>query len=355
MPIRRILQAKQAQLLLMQTSGAINRLRRYSAEVPAAVRDHTGAALGAPLAVDLPERVLGSSLAAAWLGHATVLVRIGGMWVLTDPVFSARIGVPLGPLTLGLSRLQPPPDLATLPPIDLVLLSHAHFDHLDKPSLKRLVSPNTTVIAAAKTGRLVPRGFGAVHELPWDGEMSVGPLRVRAIRPRHWGARLSLDTHRGFNAYVIDSEERRVLFAGDTARTDVFGTLARERKGIDLSIFGIGAYDPWVHHHATPEEAWMMHTESGGRFLMPMHHSTFKLSDEPRDEPLKRLLAAAGEGHRGLSGATWARCGSPSQHTRQGRKWRVLYATEMTRPPQPHHPQHPPTPAAPRHPGTPMP
>jgi L-ascorbate metabolism protein UlaG (beta-lactamase superfamily) len=296
MPIRRFLQARREKQLLKETTGALNRLRRYSAELPGAVRGRAGAIAGAPLAIDIPDRVLGGSLAAAWLGHATVLVRIGGMWVLTDPVFSSRIGVPIGPMTLGLSRLQPPPDPATLPPIDLVLLSHAHFDHLDKPTLRRLCSPSTTVIAAVKTGRLVPRGFGAVHELPWDGELRVGPLTVRAMRPRHWGARLSVDTHRGFNSYVIDSGERRVLFAGDTARTDVFVPLAREGKAIDLSIFGIGAYDPWVHHHATPEQAWEMHTESGGKFLMPMHHSTFKLSDEPRDEPLRRLLAAAGEG-----------------------------------------------------------
>lgn len=150
------------------------------------------------------------------------------------------------------------------------------------------------MITAAGTARLVPRGFGQVDELGWDREFIANGLQLRAIQPRHWGARMTVDAHRGYNAYVLDSTDRRVLFAGDTALTERFRPLAKEPRPIDLAVFGIGAYDPWIHNHASPEQVWTMFRESGARHLLPMHHSTFKLSDEPREEPLTRLFAAAG-------------------------------------------------------------
>ncbi len=243
-------------------------------------------------------------LAAAWLGHATVLLWIGGKWVLTDPVFSSRIGMKVGPLTLGLKRLEPPPiSLSRLPPIDAILISHAHFDHLDRPTLARLARPSTIVVTATSTRRLIPKGFGEVHELAWDRELRLGSLHIHAIRPAHWGARSAWDRHRGFNSYVIDvprraDTTRRVLYAGDTAMTTAYAALAHDLRGVrgvDLSIFGIGAYDPWIEQHATPEQVWAMHESAGGNFLLPTHHSTFRLSNEPADEPMRRLLAAAGQ------------------------------------------------------------
>lgn len=234
-----------------------------------------------------------SPLSASWLGHATVLLRIGDQWVLTDPVLSERIGIKVGPMTMGVSRLLPAIRPDALPPLDLILLSHAHFDHLDKPTLQQLASKRTRVITAASTRALVPRGFADVRELAWDKTLDAGPLDITAIRPAHWGARTAYDRHRGFNSYLVELERgrRRVLYAGDTARTDAFSKLG----GLDLSIFGIGAYDPWIHAHASPEEAWEMHRGARGEYILPMHHSTFKLSDEPVGEPMKRLLAAAGE------------------------------------------------------------
>ena len=239
-------------------------------------------------------------LAGTWIGHATVLLRIGGMWAITDPVFSHRIGVKLGPLTLGVERLSPPnlrPEM--LPPIDLVLISHAHFDHLDKPSLRQLISDTTTVITSSKTSRLIPRGFGDVREAHWGQSVRVGPLTIHALKPQHWGARTAWDRHRGYNSYVLEATRgvglapTRVLYAGDTAYTRAYERVG----GVDLSVFGIGAYDPWIHAHATPEQVWEMHEQAGARYLLPIHHSTFKLSDEPVGEPMKRLLAAAGNDH----------------------------------------------------------
>ncbi len=231
----------------------------------------------------------------SWLGHATVLVRVGGKTILTDPVLSHRIGFRVGPMTLGMGRLTDPPvQPGDLPPIDIVVISHPHFDHLDRPTLRALASPKTTVITARSTARLIPRGFGAVHELDWGQDRTVEGISFKAMRPAHWGARAVWDRHRGYNAYLIDSPGGRVLFAGDTAHTASFGGLGP----VNLAIFGIGAYDPWIHAHANPEQVWSMFRDVRGELLLPVHHSTFRLSEEPPHEPMQRLLAAAGPEER---------------------------------------------------------
>lgn len=235
-------------------------------------------------------------LGAVWLGHATTLLRLGRRWILTDPVFSARIGMRVGPFTLGLPRLAPAVDPRSLPPIDVVLISHAHFDHLDRPSLRTLATLNpgrTRVVTAAGTRSLIPAGFADVTELPWDQSIEMLGVTLRAIKPRHWGARTVWDRHRGYNSYLLSTPEASILYAGDTALCESYDHLARV-GGVDLSIFGIGAYDPWIENHASPEQVWQMHSGAMGRRLMPIHHSTFELSDEPLDEPMKRLLAVAG-------------------------------------------------------------
>jgi L-ascorbate metabolism protein UlaG (beta-lactamase superfamily) len=183
---------------------------------------------------------------------------------------------------------------AGLPPIDLILISHAHFDHLDKPTLRRLASERTTVITARKTAKLIPEGFGEVMELDWDRSLRFRGLSIEAMRPAHWGARTALDRRRGYNSYIVrDNAPSRkshgVLLAGDTAYTDAFA----RATDLALAVMGIGSYDPWTHAHATPEETWEMFTHTGAPRLLPVHHSTFPLGDEGIDEPMQRLLAAA--------------------------------------------------------------
>lgn len=230
-------------------------------------------------------------LAASWLGHATVLLRMGGLWILTDPVFSHRIGPRIGKFTFGLARSMPAPlDIADLPPLDLALISHAHFDHLDRPTLRQLQRERAAAITARGTRRLLPHGFSTVTELDWGDTTRVGPLNVRAIRPKHWGARTALDRRRGFNSYLLESDNHRVLFAGDTAMTDAFDGLPHST----LAIFGIGAYGLWDHAHATPEQVWTMFKACGADYLLPVHHSTFPMGDEQPDEPMRRLLEVAG-------------------------------------------------------------
>ncbi len=234
-------------------------------------------------------------LQATWVGHSTVILRIDGFLIVTDPVFSRRIGINLGPLTLGLKRLvEPAVSLASLPVPDLILLSHAHMDHFDLPSLRRLANRGTTVVTARNTRDLL-RGkrYGAVHELGWDETVRVGAATIRAFEVRHWGARMQRDTQRGYNGYLIEAGRYRVVFGGDTAYTDRFRQV-RSRKRLDLALMPIGAYDPWIHAHCNPEQALSMANDAGAEFILPVHHRTFQLSREPAGEPMERLLAAAG-------------------------------------------------------------
>jgi L-ascorbate metabolism protein UlaG (beta-lactamase superfamily) len=232
---------------------------------------------------------------AAWVGHATVLLKIDGATILTDPVLGTRVGLNLGPFTLGLKRLVEPALVRRdLPKIDLVLLSHAHMDHFDLPTLRSLENRGTELITAPKTSDLLrTRQWKRVRELRWDERARVGPIEVRAFEVKHWGARMRSDTYRGYTGYSIDVGRYRVLFGGDTAVTPLFRNLKSHRP-YDLAVMPIGAYNPWIHYHCTPEQAWRMTNDAGAELVVPIHHQTFQLSREPYLEPLERLHEAAG-------------------------------------------------------------
>jgi len=237
----------------------------------------------------------GDGIQAVWIGHSTVLINVDGFTILTDPVFSERIGVKIGPFTVGLKRLvHPAATPLELPVPDLILLSHAHMDHLDRPSLRKLENLGSTVITAVGTSDLLRVGrYKAVHELRWGESRRVGVANVRALQVKHWGARTRTDVHRGYNGYLIEAGRYRIIFGGDTAYTDLFRQV-RTSKPVDLAIMPIGAYNPWIHAHCTPEQALAMANHAGAEFLLPVHHRTFKLSNEPYEEPIERLLLASG-------------------------------------------------------------
>jgi L-ascorbate metabolism protein UlaG (beta-lactamase superfamily) len=232
----------------------------------------------------------------AWLGHATVLINFYGVRVLTDPALFPRIGVDawvasIGPLRLTNSALA----ASELPDIDLVLVSHAHFDHLDTPSLAALPGRPAAVTASGTSDLLPRRRYVSVHELRWGETVRIdsprGDVHVRAIEVKHWGARLRRDTYRGYNGYILEREGRSILFGGDTAHTPLF-TSYRRYGPYDAAIMPIGAYDPFIHNHCTPEQAVAMARAAGARLLVPVHHRSFQLSREPFHEPLERVEAA---------------------------------------------------------------
>jgi len=255
-----------------------------------------------------PRAWSGDRLSAAWLGHATVLLNVYGTWVLTDPVLESRVGIGRGRAKLGPRRLVKPALRAReLPPLDLLLLSHAHMDHTDLGTLCSL--PRDLPVIVQPGNRDLVRRFRQVQELAWGEITTVGGVTVESVEVRHWGARMVTDRHRGYGGYLITRGERSVLFAGDTAITDAFDRLGA-RVDVDLAILPIGAYDPWIANHASPEQAWRMFKGLGAEYLLPVHHSTFRLSREPVGEPMERLLAAAeGERWRVVAsevGATWS-------------------------------------------------
>ena len=234
----------------------------------------------------------------AWLGHATVLINFFGVKILTDPVLFPRIGIRLPGFTIGPKRLTAPAlEFHELPTIDLILLSHAHFDHLDLRTL-RCFDENTSVVTARATSDLLKRTrFREITELDWGKKKTfataAGQINVRAFPVKHWGARKRRDTYRGYNGYLMESRangRRRIIFAGDTAMTNNFAEL-RQHGEIDAAIMSIGAYNPWIHSHCTPEQAVQMANAAGARFIVPVHHQTFRLSFEPFHEPIERFEA----------------------------------------------------------------
>src|SRR6185437_2551437 len=193
-------------------------------------------------------------LTVSWLGHATVLLNLVGSSVVTDPVLEPRIGVGRGRVKLGPRRLvQPALRKRELPRLDAVLLSHAHMDHTDLGTL-RAIPPSTRVVVQSGNRDLVRR-FHEVDELAWGERTRIGALEVESVETRHWGARMVTDRYRGWGGYLLRKRGLTVLFGGDTAYTDALDHLGR-RARIDLAILPIGAYDPWISNHASPEEAW---------------------------------------------------------------------------------------------------
>ena len=287
LPAKRTPKAKRpAGLMGMLAKAARSQLRRYPRHMIESFR----ASVTVTVATTSEEpEPMHEPLSATWLGHATVLIRLAGVTILTDPVFAQRIGMRIGKRVVGVARTTAVPPMPVKPP-DYILISHAHFDHLDQPTLRSLVSEKTVVIVPKGVSRLIPRGFGRVIPLDWREQVQLDGLSFTALRPKHWGARTLWDRHRRYHGYLIESGDRAVLFAGDTALTTAFDGLRA-----DLAIFGIGAYDPWIHAHATPEQVWAMFGAMRASALLPIHHSTFPLGDEHPDEPLARLLVAAGD------------------------------------------------------------
>jgi L-ascorbate metabolism protein UlaG (beta-lactamase superfamily) len=245
-----------------------------------------------------PDRWPSDEVTITWVGHATLLINLYGTRILTDPVLGERVGLSLGPVQIGPKRFVPPA-LTTeeIGPVDLILLSHAHFDHFDLPTLKRLASDRTHVITALHTSHLLKRlPFQSVQELGGTDALELdGGLRITAVPVRHWGNRLPWNTNYGYTGYLIEKNGVRLFFAGDTAYTPTLRDL-RKAGPIDVAFMPIGAYKPdaFQANHCTPEQSWQMFLDTGARWMAPIHWRTFVLSYEPVDEPMKRLLQAAG-------------------------------------------------------------
>src|SRR5579871_3066085 len=185
------------------------------------------------------------------LGHATLLMNFLGVRVITDPSLFDRVGLAFDSIfTIGPKRISAPPlEPSELQDVQIILITHAHMDHLDVRSLKAL--PKTaTVVACEKCSRIVePLGFTDVRELKWGESTEFSGLKISAMGARHWGRRWPpYGTDYGFDSFVLEKEGHRMLIACDSAYTDLFAPLASNPP--EIAVFSNGAYDPWIWNHA---------------------------------------------------------------------------------------------------------
>lgn len=222
-----------------------------------------------------------------WVGHATVLAQFGDHTVIFDPNWANWHGPVKRQRVPGLN-------LCDLPDIDLVLVSHAHFDHLHKPSLRVLEAKQGIVIPKGSRGLVKYLKFSAIHEMEVWKESQIAGMRVVHTPSHHWGARYGTDTNRDYGGFLVGSGDRKVFHAGDSAYFEGFKEIG-EREDICLAILPIGAYEAPSGRdvHMNPEEALDAFEDLGAQLMMPMHYGTFPLGNEHPDEPIQRLFMEA--------------------------------------------------------------
>jgi N-acyl-phosphatidylethanolamine-hydrolysing phospholipase D len=233
-----------------------------------------------------------------WIGHATLLLHHDGVTYLTDPQWSKHVG-PAG--WLGPRRFVPPGvPLEALPPIDFVVISHNHYDHLDLPTLTSLAAlrPETVFLVPLGNALLLRKaGITNVEELDWGQTRGFGAATIHCLPTRHWSSRGLNDERRAlWSSWAITGAERRVYFAGDTGFFPEFEEIGVAVGPFDLGILPIGAYEPVAMMqpvHLNPEEAVAAADLLRAKRSLGMHFGTFDLTDEPVDEPPKRFRAAA--------------------------------------------------------------
>jgi len=246
--------------------------------------------------VHQPVLTKNGDLGVTFIGHSGFFLQTGGKNIVVDPNFARWLFL--------LKRLRRPGmRIKDLPPIDYVLVTHAHFDHLHRPSLRQIarltrrqrrIAP--IIIVPHGVGNLVRTlGFSQVVELKWWDRVQLGwDFSVTHVPSRHWGARMIHDTYRGYGGYVIRSGKHSVYHAGDTAYFNGFAEIGSRLKP-DLALLPIGAYSPesFRNVHTSPEDAMQAFQDLGAKWMVPMHYGTFRLSHEPMEEPLQRLRSAA--------------------------------------------------------------
>lgn len=268
--------------------------------------------------ISSPELPASSARGATWLGHATVLLTLGGLRIMTDPVFAPR---------MGLSKRNVPVVLTPqeMPPIDLVVISHNHRDHLDEPSIRAIESQmQPRYLTPLGIDQILTRWgvapervttldwWASGHPLPSEPDK----LKATCVPAQHWSMRTPFDRNATlWGGFVLEAGQDTVYFVGDSGYFDAFVEIGRRFPQIDLALIPIGAYDPrWFMspQHMDPQEAGQVFLDVGAQRFLPIHWGTYKLTDEPLDEPPKLLRAWADE--RGLKedrvrvlpvGGTW--------------------------------------------------
>ena len=242
-------------------------------------------------------RPAATGMRATWLGHSTVLLELDGRRVLTDPVFANRIG----PMTsvAGPRRFHSvPAQLAELPALDVVLLSHDHFDHLCAPTMREIAKMSVPIVTALGVGAHLEK-YGVaperITELDWFESAVIGGVRFTATPSQHFSGRsLGGRNKTLWASWVIESEKRKVFFSGDTGLTTEFEAIGKQFGAFDLVMLEIGAFHPsWGTIHLGPENALEAFRMLGGGTLLPVHWGTFSLGFHAWNDPGEELLALA--------------------------------------------------------------
>lgn len=246
------------------------------------------------------DRVYGNDLKVTWIGHVTFLIQTQGLNILTDPVFGERAS----PLSfLGPKRVHAPGiNLDHLPPLDLILVSHNHYDHLDGPSLRKLSRKHNCQIITPLGNDVTIRKYSPnapVKTMDWGDQVSVNEdVSIHLTPSVHWSSRRVIDrNHALWGSFVIDTPGGKILFIGDSAygTGEVHKSIGEQFKEFRLALIPIGAYHPrWFlkHHHMDPQESIQVFKDLNAKYAIPSHYQTFQLTDEGYEEPLAELKDA---------------------------------------------------------------
>ncbi|MCA1038667.1 MBL fold metallo-hydrolase [Bacillus infantis] len=227
------------------------------------------------------------SMSVTWIGHSTFLLQMGGLNMITDPVWALRMGVQ--------RRLtEPGLPIASLPPIDVVLISHGHYDHLDFPTIRKLAGNPAFYVPAGLKKAFTKRGYKNIQEADWWDSFEAGALKLTFVPAQHWTRRGLNDTNTShWGGWIIEHPEgeQSVYFAGDTGYFRGFKDIAEKHK-LDIVLMPIGAYEPeWFMSvsHINPEDAVKAFLELKGKMFIPMHYGAYRLADDTGPEALERL------------------------------------------------------------------
>lgn len=226
-------------------------------------------------------------VAITWIGHASFLIQTDRHNLLIDPNWANWLVVVRRLRHAGIH-------IDHLPNIDLVLVTHAHFDHLNRRTLRRIADRQPIAVPSGVHSLVEDLGFHSIHQMDWWDTWSYKGLDITFVPAKHWGARVLADRHRGFGGFVIHYQGRSIYHVGDSAYFDGFKEIGR-RCHPEIVLMPIGAYDNPSGRdvHLSPEQAVRAFEDLQARLLVPMHFGTYRLSYEPLHEPPERLMAAA--------------------------------------------------------------
>lgn len=224
-----------------------------------------------------------------WVGHSTFMIQLAGLNIITDPIWAEK---------LAFHRRLVPPGLAArdVPPIDVILISHSHYDHLNIASLKQLTGSKMLIVPVGLADKLRRKGFSSIIELDWWQSVESNGVKFTFVPAQHWTRRTLIDTNSSlWGGFVIEAKDApTVYFAGDSGYFEGFKEIGMRFPDIDVALMPIGAYDPeWFMgpQHVSPEEALRAFRDIGARRFVPMHYGSYKLADDTPREALDRLEA----------------------------------------------------------------